>query len=279
MTCIILAAGYATRLYPLTRDFPKPLLDVAGRSILDRIVDKALRVPKLAHLVVVTNARFASHFEKWRHGRFEAASPSAYGRADGEHGPRARRTLPGDAHDPAGSAPRVSIVNDGSTSNENRLGALFDLKLAVDRAGVDDDALVLAGDNLFDFELADFAAFFAHIGHDCITAHELSDVAQLRRTGVVELAEDGLVLSFEEKPVEPRSSWAVPPFYAYLRHTLTTHLSAYLAQGGEADAPGSFIPWLIHRSPVYAYRFGGRRYDIGNHESYRRVAALFRSRS
>jgi glucose-1-phosphate thymidylyltransferase len=227
---------------------------------------------------VVTNARFVSHFEEWRHSRFDAAGPSASGTADGEHGPRARRTPPGEAHDPAGPAPRVSIVNDGSTSNEDRLGALFDLKLAVDRAGVDDDALVLAGDNLFDFELSDFAAYFGHVKHDCITAHELSDVTSLRRTGVVELSEDSRVMSFEEKPSEPQSSWAVPPFYAYLRHTLLTHLSAYLAQGGEADAPGSFIPWLIRRVPVYAYRFSGGRYDIGNHESYRRVAELFRSR-
>jgi glucose-1-phosphate thymidylyltransferase len=248
VTCIILAAGYATRLYPLTRDFPKPLLEVAGRSILDRIVDNALRVPRLDRIVVVTNARFASQFGEWRDRRFGA---------------------------PASPPPAVHIVDDGSTSNANRLGALADLHLAVEQVDVNSDALVLAGDNLFDFELAEFAAFFREAAHDCITAHELSDVEQLRRTGVVELSDEDRVLHFAEKPAEPRSSWAVPPFYAYTRRTLRERLPAYLAQGGEGDAPGSFIPWLIQRIPVYAFRFEGARYDIGNRESYERVARLF----
>lgn len=246
MTAIILAAGYATRLYPLTRDFPKPLLEVAGRSILDRIVDNVRRVAEVQRLVVVTNARFATHFERWRDGRFADA--------------------PG---------PRVDIVNDGSTSNANRIGALADLHLAVEEADVDGDALVLAGDNLFDFELADFVAFFRDAGCDSITAHELSDVEQLRRTGVAELADDGRVLHFAEKPPEPRSTWAVPPFYAYTRRTLRERLPAFLAHGGEGDAPGSFIPWLIERAPVYAFRFEGARHDIGNRESYERVSRLF----
>ncbi|MFO8063860.1 MAG: nucleotidyltransferase family protein [Spirochaetota bacterium] len=244
MTCIILAAGYATRLYPLTRDFPKPLLDVAGRSILDRIVDNAMRVPELSRIVVVTNEHFLSQFETWRVKRF-------------------------------GSDAKVRVVNDRSTSNEKRLGALSDLNLAVEEADVDEDALVLAGDNLFDFELADFAAFYFSTGTDCITAHEVSDLERLRRTGVVELAEDGRVLSFAEKPKNPASSWAVPPFYAYTRETLRRRLPAYLGQGGEGDAPGSFIPWLIKRTPVYAYCFEGERYDIGTRDSYERVVELF----
>lgn len=256
MTGIILAAGYATRLYPLTRDFPKPLLEVAGRSILDRIVDNARRVSGMQRLVVVTNSRFASHFEDWRYARFGAGGRSA-----------------------DGDGPRVDIMDDGSTSNANRIGALADLHLAVDEAGVDDDALVLAGDNLFDFELSDFAGFFRDAGCDCITAHELSDVEQLRRTGVAELAEDGRVLHFAEKPAEPRSAWAVPPFYAYTRRTLHERLPAYLAQGGEGDAPGSFVPWLIERAPVYAFRFEGSRHDIGNRESYERVSRLFSASS
>jgi glucose-1-phosphate thymidylyltransferase len=256
VTCIILAAGYATRLYPLTRDFPKPLLDVAGRSILDRVVDNALRVPELDRIIVVTNARFATHFESWRDRRFGA----------GDGGPGDGGTLEPSA---------VTILDDGSTANENRLGALADLHLAVEREHVDSDALVLAGDNLFDFELADFAAFFREVGTDCITAHELADDEQLRRTGVVEIADDGRVLDFAEKPAEPRSNWAVPPFYLYTRRTLRERLPAYLRQGGEGDAPGSFIPWLITRTSVYVFCFEGPRYDIGNRESYERVSRLF----
>lgn len=249
MTCIILAAGYATRLYPLTRDFPKPLLDVGGKSILDRIVDNALRVRDLDRVVVVTNARFRPHFERWAAGRFG----------------------PGDG----GGAVSCEIVSDGSTSNANRLGALADLHLAVEEARVDSDTLVLAGDNLFDFELSDFARYFRQVDTDCITAHELADVEALRRTGVVELSEDDQVLEFAEKPTDPASRWAVPPFYAYTRRTLRERLPAYLAQGGEGDAPGSFVPWLLTRVPVYAFRFEGTRYDIGNRESYERVQRLF----
>ncbi len=270
MTGIILAAGYATRLYPLTRDFPKPLLEVAGRSILDRIVDNARRVAGMQRLVVVTNSRFASHFEDWRDTRFGAGGRSAAGSAG-----RAGGDGSGTGRAADGGGPQVDIINDGSTSNANRIGALADLHLAVEEADVDGDALVLAGDNLFDFELADFAAFFRDAGCDCITAHELSDVEQLRRTGVAELAEDGRVLHFAEKPVEPRSTWAVPPFYAYTRRTLRERLPAFLAQGGEGDAPGSFLPWLIERAPVYAFRFEGARHDIGNRESYERVSRLF----
>ncbi|NBB89639.1 MAG: NTP transferase domain-containing protein [Spirochaetes bacterium] len=270
MTAIILAAGYATRLYPLTRDFPKPLLEVAGRSILDRIVDNARRVAGMNRLVVVTNARFASHFERWRDGRFGAGP---VGRPGGDGAGSEERAAT--AHSAADAGPRVDIVNDGSTTNANRIGALADLHLAVEEALVDDEALVLAGDNLFDFELADFAAFFRDAGGDCITAHELSDVEQLRRTGVAELADDSRLLHFAEKPAEPRSTWAVPPFYAYTRRTLRERLPAYLRQGGEGDAPGSFLPWLIERAPVYAFRFEGSRYDIGNRESYERVSRLF----
>lgn len=266
MTCIILAAGYATRLYPLTRDFPKPLLEVAGRSILDRVIDNALRVPGLDRIVVVTNARFAGHFEAWRDRRFSGGAAAGGDAGGGAAGAARGGDLP---------AAAVTVVNDGSTANENRLGALADLHLAVEREHIDSDALVLAGDNLFDFELADFAAFFREVGADCITAHELSEVEQLRRTGVVELADDGRVIEFAEKPAEPRSNWAVPPFYLYTRRTLRERLPAYLRQGGEGDAPGSFVPWLTARAPVYAFRFEGARYDIGNRESYERVARIF----
>lgn len=286
MTCIVLAAGYATRLYPLTRDFPKPLLEVAGRSILDRVIDNALRVPELDRIVVVTNARFVGHFEAWRDRRFGGGGDgNGRGTTAGGGAAGAGRAAgaPGGTRAAAGGggglpAAAVTVVNDGSTANENRLGALADLHLAVEREHVDSDALVLAGDNLFEFELADFAAFYREMGADCITAHELSDVEQLRRTGVVELAEDGRVLEFAEKPAEPRSSWAVPPFYLYTRRTLRERLPAYLAQGGEGDAPGSFVPWLTRRAPVYAFRFEGARYDIGNRESYERVARIFAAR-
>ncbi len=246
MTAVILAAGYATRLYPLTRDTAKPLLDVAGRTILDRILENAARVPALSSLVVVSNARFYRQFCRW-------ASTVDYG-------------VP------------VTVLNDGSTDNTNRLGALADLQFAVRECDISDNTIVIAGDNLFEFELAGFAAFFDAVGADCIAVGKVDDPAQLRRTGVVELDTDGRVLSFQEKPAEPRSHWGAPPLYLYRATTLQQPLDEFLRSGADADAPGAFVPWLIGRGRVYAYRFEGARHDIGTLESYRAAQALFAAR-
>jgi glucose-1-phosphate thymidylyltransferase len=242
MKCVLLAAGYATRLYPLTRNMPKSLLPVGNRTILERILEKVERVDEIDEVVLVSNARFFDQFE---------AFVGSYR-----------------------SAKRYSVLNDGTTDNDKRLGAIADLKLAVDRKGIDEDTMVLAGDNLFDFGLDDFARFFRQKQADCITAHRLEDLAELRRTGVVELSEDRRVLSFQEKPAEPKSTWAVPPFYLYRRETLPL-LDEYLASGENPDAPGHFVPWLAARRPVYAFTFEGRRYDIGNLESYEEAKRVF----
>jgi glucose-1-phosphate thymidylyltransferase len=245
--CIILAAGYATRLYPLTRDTPKPLLPVAGKPIIDHLVEKATAVPDLGEIIVVTNRRFFSHFTAWRNAHPRAAA--------------------------------ISIVDDGTTTNETRIGALADLALAAEhrrRNGTDArPASVLAGDNLFAFSLSEFVAFFRECGTDCITTHHQPDRARLQRTGVVEVDDAWRVIAFQEKPPEPRSTWAVPPFYAYTADTLREHLPQFLAAGHDADAPGSWIPGLIKPVPVHAFRFSEARYDIGNLESYAEVRRAF----
>ena len=245
--CIILAAGYATRLYPLTKDTPKPLLPVAGKPIIDHLVEKADAVPDLGEVVVVTNRRFISHFNAWR---------AAHPRGDG-----------------------ISVLDDGTTSNETRIGALADLALAAKyrhRVGTDSrPAIVLAGDNLFDFSLADFASFCRECDTDCITTHHQPERVRLQRTGVVEVDNNWRVTGFQEKPQEPRSTWAVPPFYRYTGETMAERLPRFLEGGHEADAPGSWIPWLIERVPVHAFRFSGARYDIGNLESYAEVRRAF----
>lgn len=243
MESIILAAGYATRLYPLTENYPKPLLPVAGRSILDRLVDKAFALVELEQVAVVSNHRFFDHFDRWRHGRPEKS--------------------------------RIRLVNDGSTTNENRIGALRDLALAVEAAQPAGPTIVLAGDNLFDFELTDFVDFFESRETDCITTHRLEEQERLQRTGVIEVDDRWRVRSFQEKPREPKSHWAVPPFYLYGRETLLESLPDFLTEGGEADAPGSFIPWLLGRKPIHAFPFEGERYDIGNLESYAAVRRTF----
>lgn len=242
MKAIILAAGYATRLYPLTKNKPKSLLTVAGKSILEHILVKIVKVKAVDHVYLVTNSRFFGQFQDW-------ANTHPYPLA-------------------------ISILDDGTTDNSNRLGAIADLQFTIDRQKIDDDLLVLAGDNLFDFELSDFVAFFDLKHADIITTHELTDLTQLQRTGVITVDSDFRVTSFEEKPKEPKSNLAVPPFYIYRRDTLPL-IREYLAEGHNPDAPGNFIPWLIGKKPVYAYKFEGRRYDIGTIESYREVCQIF----
>lgn len=248
MKCIILAAGYATRLYPLTKDSPKPLLEVGGKPILNHIVENALNVPQLNGIIIVTNDKFFSHFEDWKkhYNQTELFGPTP-----------------------------VTILNDGSKNNDDRLGALGDLDLAVTSEAVDDECLVLAGDNVFDFSLSDFANFFHQRRADCITTHRLEDRKKLRQTGVIQMVGIGRVIDFQEKPKNPATFWAVPPIYLYRGETLTELLPEYLAEGHNADAPGLFIPWLLYKEPVYAYRFGGNRYDIGTIESYEEVKRIF----
>jgi len=243
---VVLAAGYGTRLRPLTDETAKPLLPVAGRTILDRILDNAQRIPELTGIVVVSNDRFVDQFERWRDAR--------------------RSAVP------------IELINDGSRENEHRLGALRDLALAASSVKPGEPVLVLAGDNLFEFELTDFARWANDRGTDCITTHRQPEVERLRRTGVVELDNRSRVRGFEEKPIHPKSEWAVPPLYLFRDITVTEELPRFLREGHDGDAPGSFIPWLLARTPVHAYRFDGARYDIGTIESYREVEAIFSRR-
>ena len=229
-------------MYPLTLHTPKPLLDIAGRSIIDRLLDKLERTPGIDECIVVSNDKFFDRFLAW-------SQKAVY------------------------SWPLV-ILNDGSTDNENRLGAVADIRFAIWERHISDDLLVLAGDNLFDFELAGFTEFFHAKNCDCITTHKLEDTEQLRRTGVIEADKDWNVISFEEKPARPRSSLAVPPFYVYKKETLPL-FTDYIEEGQNPDAPGNFIPWLLGRKPVAAYFFEGRRYDIGCLETYKTVCGIF----
>jgi nucleoside-diphosphate-sugar epimerase/dTDP-glucose pyrophosphorylase len=242
MKAVILAAGYATRLYPLTKNKPKSLLEVSGKTILEHILIKIAKVEAVDHIYLVTNSRFFEQFQTW---------------VD-----KYRYSLP------------ITVLDDGTTDNDNRLGAIADLQLAIDREKLKDVLLVLAGDNLFDFELSDFEAFFQTKPFDMITTHELADLNELKRTGVIQVDSDFQVTSFEEKPQEPKSNLAVPPFYIYRPDTIPL-IREYLEEGQNPDAPGNFIPWLIGKKPVYAYKFNGSRYDIGTLESYRAVCEIY----
>ena len=242
MKAIILAAGYATRLYPLTENRPKPLLEIGGKPILQYLLEKIEPLDLVDEVIIATNDRFYDQFVDWMAG-------FVYSK-------------------------KIIVLNDGTTANENRLGAIADLCFALEERQLDEDLLVLAGDNLFDFALTDFVAYYQKVRADCITAHQLDDLEELRKTGVIETNGEGRVLSFAEKPMDPRSNLAVPPFYIYRRDTIPL-LKEYLQAGENPDAPGNFIPWLLKRKKVYAFRFEGARYDIGTLESYRLVNELF----
>ena len=188
MKCIVLAAGYATRLYPLTENQPKPLLEVAGKSILDHAMEKIDRVKEIDEVIIVTNDKFAGHFEEWK----KAVTYSKI----------------------------LRVVNDGTLTNDTRLGAIGDIQFVIDQLKINDDLMIIAGDNLFEFELADFATFFYNKDSDCITTYHEANEAQLKRAGVIEIDEESRVLSFEEKPEQPKSSFCVPAFYLYRKDTL-----------------------------------------------------------
>ena len=242
MKGLVLAAGYATRLYPLTKNQPKPLLEIAGKSILDYIVEKMEKVEAIDEIIIVTNDKFTSHFEEW-------AKQSDYKKP-------------------------LTVINDGTTTNDNRLGAIGDIQFVIEQLNLEDDLMILAGDNLFDFELTDFAEYFYKVDTDIITTYPEEDEAQLKRAGVIEIDEDSKVLSFEEKPEQPKSNFCVPAFYLYRRETLS-EFKNYLADGHNPDAPGHFVPYLLNKKPVHAFQFEGQRYDIGTVESYEKVQQIF----
>ena len=238
MKCVILAAGYATRLYPLTENFPKPLLPVGGRPILDWLTaDLEGRVEEFA---VVTNHKFAEHFRKWGEGRKE-----------------------------------IRVVDDGTESNETRLGAVKDIALAVEAAGGEGDFLVMAGDNVLDFSLVPFIEFAREKKTACVMCHEETRIEALRKTAVITVEESGLITSYEEKPREPRGTLAVPPFY-YYRAEDAARIPEALADGCGYDAPGSFAAWLSRQTPMHAWRMTGSRHDIGDLKSYEAVRDSYR---
>ena len=244
MKAVVLAAGYATRLRPLTDAVPKQLLPVGGRPMLDWILERVRELPEIEAVHLVTNSRFAPDFERW-------AEP---------HG--------------------VVVHDDGTTSNEDRLGAVGDLRLAIETVGFDDELLVLAGDNLFDFGLADLVSWWRAKGPaaSAVALYDVGDLELATHYGIAETAADDRIVFFVEKPSDPPSTLAatlvylLPPEHVRL-------VDRYLGEGHGRDNAGSFLGWLARRHPVYGYRFAGRWYDIGNHDQLLEADNLMRLRA
>ena len=236
MKCLILAAGYATRLYPLTENFPKPLLEVGGKTILDWLVDDIDTAGLVDEYVVISNHKYAHHFDAWAKTK----------------------------------AMKVTVVDDGTSSNETRLGAVKDIQFAIEKLELDDDMLVIAGDNVLDFSLTEFVRYAKEKNSSCIMRYFEPEDKKLIKCGVVEIDENDRILSMEEKPDQPKSHWCCPPFYYYTRQDATL-VEKGIASGCGTDAPGSYIAWLCAQTPVHAMEMPGKRFDVGNLESYNRI--------
>jgi glucose-1-phosphate thymidylyltransferase len=236
MKCLILAAGYATRLYPLTENFPKPLLPVQGKPILDWLIDDIDTLSAVDEYVVISNHKFAHHFDAWAKGKEQ----------------------------------KITVVDDGTESNETRLGAVCDIQFAIDKLNIDDEMLVIAGDNLLDFSLTRFITYAKDKGTSCIMRYYEADDKRLTKCGVVEIDGNDKIVGMEEKPQNPKSHWCCPPFYYYTKEDARL-VKRGIELGCGTDAPGSYIAWLCSVTDVHAMEMPGRRYDIGNLESYKRV--------
>lgn len=240
MKAMILAAGYATRLYPLTRNKPKPLLTLGGKPIINYLVEGLEKVPEINEIYVVTNQKFYEYFHEWARDYSCAKS--------------------------------LKVLNDGTSSNDDRLGAIGDMKYVIDTEGVEEDLVVIGGDNYFDFGAGEFLewAMARPEGAGTIAVHDIGDLSMASQYGIVAVDENSKVLELLEKPEDPPSTLVAMALY-YFTKEMVGLVNTYLEAGNVPDAPGYFISWLVHERPVYAYRSGGRWFDIGDLKSYEKA--------
>ena len=250
MRALLLAAGYATRLRPLTDQVAKPLLPVGGRPMIDWILDRIAATPEIDPAVhVVTNAVYAAGFEDW------AARHLAEGR-------------------------EIVVHNDGTSSNEDRLGAIGDIRFAIHRGGLGDgDLLVIAADNLFEFSLAEYVAFWRRKAPgSAIAVHRVGDRALASLYGVAELDSEDRVVGLEEKPEHPRSDLVSTAAYLFSKEHVAL-LERYIAEGNPPDPPGRYLVWLSEREPVYGFRFSEQWLDIGDPGQLLNADNLYRAKA
>ena len=242
MKNIVIAAGYATRLGELTKNFPKPLLQIGKSTILGRMLDDIDTIDDITEHIIITNHKFAPIFEKW-------AAEQTYSKP-------------------------VTIIDDGTETNETRLGAVCDLLYAMDQLKIDDDMLVVAADNLLFFSFREFVDFAKAKQTSCIMCHEQPSIEKLQRTGVVELDAQMKVLGMEEKPQEPKSHWAVPPFYIYMKKDLEL-VRHSVENGCGKDAPGNLAHYMVEHTTMHAWPMSAGRFDIGSLDTYHQAVELY----
>jgi glucose-1-phosphate thymidylyltransferase len=245
MKVIILAAGYATRLYPLTLTRPKPLLPVAGKPMVEYVLDNLAPIGDLDRIYVVTNAKFATHFEQWS-SDYRASKAKL----------------------------NFTIVNDGSTDDTNKLGAIGDIHFVLKTQNLDDDVIVVAGDNLFSEKLDGFGRFCREKKAPVVAVYDVKDLEQVKKYNAITLADDGHITFFEEKPKNPSNTLSAIALYYYPKTSLPL-IKQYVAEGNNPDQPGRLIQWLYPRAPVYTWTVPGLWYDIGSKETLQEANRIF----
>jgi glucose-1-phosphate thymidylyltransferase len=242
---IILGAGYATRLYPLTLNQPKPLLPVAGKPMIEHVLDNLAPIEAIDHIYLVTNEKFTPHFEQWA----------------AEHQAR------GDAHE-------FTVVNDHSTDDSNKLGAIGDLNLVITSQSIDDDIIVVAGDNLFSDPLTGFGEFALSKNAPVLAVYDVGDLEEIKKYNAIEVDDASRITFFEEKPKEPKVTVTGIALYYYPRHTLSL-IKQYIAEGNNPDQPGRLVQWLYPQTQFYTWSVPGLWYDVGSKETLEEANRIF----
>ena len=245
MKVIILAAGYATRLYPLTLTQPKPLLPVAGKPMVEYVLDNLAPIGGIDRVYVVTNAKFAGHFQKWS-----------------------------DNYRATKSKMNFTIVNDGSTDDSNKLGAIGDINYVIEKEKVDDDIIIVAGDNLFSDKLGDFGKFIREKNAPVLALYDVGNLEEIKKYNSITIDGQGKITFFEEKPKNPQSTLTGIALYFYPRATIPL-IKQYIAEGNNPDQPGRLVQWLYPRTAVYTWRVPGLWFDIGSKETLEEANKIF----
>jgi len=246
MQVLILAAGYATRLYPLTLNQPKPLLPVAGKPMLEHIIDHLASVKDLGEMFIVTNQKFVHHFTDWS-----------------------------EKYKKEKTAFNFKVINDGTTSDADKLGAIGDIHLVVKNENVKDDLVVVAGDNLFDSSLAPFVEYCRTGDTPVLAVYDVGDLESIKKYNSITTDKDGVITYFEEKPKNPTSTKTGIALYYYPAKVVAM-IEDYIKEGNNADQPGRLVQWLYTRVPVRTWNVPGRWFDIGSKETLEEADRIFR---
>jgi len=245
MKLIILAAGYATRLYPLTLNQPKPLLKVAGKPMMEHVLDNLATIPYIDHAYIVTNEKFVDHFQAW---------------ADTYQHPQLRF--------------KFTIVNDGSTDDSNKLGAIGDMHLVITKHQIDDDIIVVGGDNLFSSDLSEFGEFCRQKNAPVLGVYDVGNLEEIKKYNAIEIDDTGRITYFEEKPAHPKSTLTGIALYFYPRSSVAL-IHQYIGEGNNPDQPGRLVQWLYTRTPFYVWKVPGIWFDVGSKETLEEANKVF----